>query len=173
MEKMDSTPENIDIAYEKKEIGSIKKLVKELENLRLRNKGLLSTTQDTQLCKTIDTLSALQSKKEKLIHKRQAYDKKSYSISKELDKLMQTLDEKEKLTIILTYSPNMFTLGTDTLQKGVEEFLFFAPRDIIRKKTTPKAFVQNLLEASKKNDHPQYSKFKEQYDALCAAFGLA
>ena len=146
--------------------------MKQLEDIQLRNKEILSKTQYTQLGKTIDTLNALQSKKEKLIQKRQAYDKKSDSISKELDKLIQTLDEKEKLATLLAYNLNMFSLRTDTLQKGLDEFISTAPKEILRKKITPKAFLQNLFEASKNSDHPQYSLFREKYDALCAKFGL-
>ena len=166
------SPEEIDISYEQTEITTIKKLKSQMENLMLRNKNLLSVAQHNRLSKTVDTLSSLEKKKSTLIKKRQVYDEKLAKLTSKLQEQMENLSQKEQLAVILAFNFNTFSFGTDTLKKGMEEFLFSAPKVILQRKTTPKKFVKQLLEKTRDTTHTNYPIFFEKYKTLCREFGL-
>ena len=166
------SPEEIDISYEQTEIATIKKLKSQMENLILRNKNLLSVSEYNRLSKTVDTLSSLEKKKSALIKKRQAYDEKLAKFTSKLQEEMENLNQKEQLAVILAYNLNTFAFGTDTFKKGIEEFLFNAPKAILQRKTTPKRFIKQLLDYTKDTTHPNYPIFIEKFQTLCDDFRL-
>jgi len=162
---------HVNIDQEHKEITALKKLITQLQSITLRNKDLLSIKDKTTLEKTPQALEQIIKKKSTLIKKRQTYDKKLTKITAALKNEFEKLDDTKKLSCILLQNLNTFTLGTNSFNEGVQEFLQVASKEIYQKDITAFEYIKNLQNLLN-NENPNYQKYLDTYNQKLAQFGL-
>lgn len=166
---VDITQINID--QEQKEIVAIKKLITQLTGTILRNKDLLSTQDQLTLNEVLNILDNLIKEKNSLMKKRQRYDKKVINIAKKLEEEINKLNDREKLSYILIQNLNTFTFDVDTLEKGINEFIEIAAKNIYKRKVTPQEYLQSLKQALTKNNS-KYSQYLSIYNEKLIEFEI-
>ena len=144
-------------------ISNIKKVITQLETISKQEADTLSLKDTSILSKTPEALLRIIKKKAALIKKKEVYDRKVLKIQKQLLSELDKLNDREKLSIILLQRVNTFTLGTSTLQEGIQEFIEIAAKRIEQNNISVEEYFASL-HASLDTTHANYPKYLETFN---------